>query len=79
VTGWNTSDHVQQATMSTWDIPAGEWEMRVGQGAVHVTLERSASVPVEFAAHGETVLDSVWSGRAIRWTSGLIWALGVTM
>jgi hypothetical protein len=57
VTGWNTSDHVQQATMSTWDIPAGEWEMRVGQGAVHVTLERSASVPVEFAAHGETVLD----------------------
>ena len=58
VTGWNTSDHVQKATMSTWDIPAGEWEMQVGQGApVHVTLERSAGVPVEFAAHGETVLD----------------------
>jgi hypothetical protein len=32
VTAYNTSDHVQKAIMSTWDIPAGEWEMRVGQG-----------------------------------------------
>jgi hypothetical protein len=58
VTAYNTSDHVQKAIMSTWDIPAGEWEMRVGQGAPqHLILERSAGVPVEFAAHGETVLD----------------------
>jgi hypothetical protein len=58
IKGWNTTDHIQQATMSTWDIPPGEWSMQVGQGApVTVRLERSASVPVQFAAGSETTIE----------------------
>ncbi len=68
VIGYNTTDHAQRATMSTWTVTAGRWSMQAstsGDGgktltpigaAQTMTLERSASTDVTFAP-GTTVFD----------------------
>jgi len=56
VIAYNVSDHVQHADMSTWNVTAGRWKMVGPAGAREVDLERSASVPVDFAP-GATTLD----------------------
>ncbi|RXD06790.1 LamG domain-containing protein [Sphingomonas sp. UV9] len=68
VIAYNTSDHVQRATMSTWTVAAGRWSMQASSStdggktlspigsAQAVTLERSAGTDVSFAP-GATVFD----------------------
>jgi hypothetical protein len=69
VIAYNVSDHVQHATMTGWDVTAGTWRMSSGTDAngddrpdgtvatQEVPLERSASVPVQFAPHRTTVIE----------------------
>jgi hypothetical protein len=68
VIAYNTTDHAQRATMSTWTVAAGRWSMRASSStdggktlapigaAQTMTLERSAATDVSFAP-GTTVLD----------------------
>ena len=68
VMAYNTTDHAQRATMSTWTITAGRWSMQASSStdggktlapigsAQTVTLERSAATDVAFAP-GMTVID----------------------
>jgi hypothetical protein len=54
----NTSDRPQAATMTAWNVTAGKWTMRSdGAAPRDVTLERSASIPVRFAANATTTFD----------------------
>lgn len=62
VIAYNTSDRPQPATMTAWNVTAGQWRMtRTVEGATatggELPLERSASAPVEFAPHGTTTYD----------------------
>jgi hypothetical protein len=69
VLGYNVSDGDLAATMSTWNVVAGRWRMRVGTsddggktvtwaGAPReLTLERSAATDVHFVPGKMTVLD----------------------
>jgi hypothetical protein len=61
VTAWNTSDHAEAATMTSWNVVAGRWRMTGPDGTHEVTLERSASVPLAFPA-GE----SKWSFELVQ-------------
>jgi len=68
VIAYNTTDHAQRATMSTWTVTAGRWSMQASSStdggktlaaigaAQTMTLERSASTDVTFAP-GTTVFD----------------------
>ena len=70
VIAYNTSDAAQQARMSTWNVTAGQWQVRTstsGDGggtlvpagaAVTVPLERSAGTTVTFAPHTTTVIEA---------------------
>jgi len=70
VIAYNTTDHAQRATMSTWTVTAGRWSMQASSStdggktlapisaAQTMTLERSASTDVTFAP-GTTVFDFV--------------------
>ena len=50
VIAWNTSDHAQRATMSTWNITAGRWRMKRPDGTTtELDLERSAATTLDFA------------------------------
>ena len=65
VMAYNSGDQAEAATMSSWDVTAGQWSMTrtVSGGAdttladSNVTLERSASVPVSFAPHATTTYE----------------------
>lgn len=64
VIAYNMSDREQVATMTSWNVVAGTWSMQVSTGADQVrgtastiTLERSASQAVRFAARATTVID----------------------
>jgi mannitol-1-phosphate/altronate dehydrogenase len=69
VIAYNASDQAESAEMTTWNVTAGTWAMTSGIAAdggdkadqpspeQQVTLERSASLPVRFAAHATTVLE----------------------
>ncbi|HEX7851524.1 MAG TPA: LamG-like jellyroll fold domain-containing protein [Sphingomonas sp.] len=71
VVAYNTTDRLQKATMSSWDVTAGQWSMmratsndggatlNADSGRAIVPLERSGSVEVEFAPHTTTVYDFV--------------------
>ncbi len=71
VIAFNTTDRVQKATMSSWDVTAGQWSMmratsndggktlNTDSGRAIVTLERSGSVEVEFAPRTTTVYELV--------------------
>jgi hypothetical protein len=68
VIAYNTTDHAQQATMSTWTVTAGRWTMQASSStdggktltpignAQMMALERSANTDVTFAP-GTTVFD----------------------
>ena len=56
VIAYNVGDHAQHADMSTWNVTAGRWKMAGPGGAREIDLERSASVPVDFAP-GATTLE----------------------
>jgi len=68
VIAYNTSDHVQKAVMTGWNVTAGDWKMTSGLDTTGadkadtgvesrtVPLERSASVEVAFAPRQTTVL-----------------------
>ena len=70
VIAYNTGDVAQRATMSTWNVTAGTWQVRTGtstdegktlvaSGApVTVPLERSAGTEVTFAPHTTTVIEA---------------------
>ena len=69
VIAYNTSDTVQRATMSTWNVTAGEWRLRSGASTdegktfaagdpVTVALERSVGTEVSFAPHTTTVIEA---------------------
>ncbi|MCU6454278.1 LamG domain-containing protein [Sphingomonas sp. A2-49] len=70
VVAYNTGDTAQAATMSTWNVTAGNWRIRTGTsdddgrttraaGAwTPVTLERSAGTDVTFAPHATTVIEA---------------------
>lgn len=68
VIAYNTTDHAQRATMSTWTVTAGRWSMKTSSSAdggktltpigsaQTMTLERSVATEVAFAP-GTTVID----------------------
>jgi len=67
VIAYNTTDRPVRAAMTGWNVTAGDWTMSSGVSASGgdaadapvaktVSLEKSSSVDVEFAAHGTTVL-----------------------
>jgi hypothetical protein len=67
VIAYNTTDRPVSAAMTGWNVTAGDWTMTAGTDAdgddkadapqsSTVPLEKSASVPVTFAAHATTVL-----------------------
>jgi hypothetical protein len=49
LTAYNTTDHPVTATMTGWNVAAGEWKASTGAGTFH--FEKSAGVPVTFAPH----------------------------
>ena len=69
VIAYNTTDRVQRATMTGWDVVAGQWSMLratsgdggqtldTDSGRSVVGLERSGSVAVAFAPHTTTVYE----------------------
>jgi hypothetical protein len=69
VIAYNTSDSAEQATMTTWNVTAGQWAVTTGLDAngddkadqpsaeQSVALERSTSMPVSFAPHATTVME----------------------
>ncbi|MGZ5986358.1 MAG: LamG-like jellyroll fold domain-containing protein, partial [Caulobacteraceae bacterium] len=57
VIAYNTADRVVRVRMTGWDVTAGEWTMTSGADVRTVPLEKSASVPVEFAPHQTTTLE----------------------
>src|SRR3546814_1243135 len=69
VLGYNVTDAPLAATMSTWNVTAGTWDMRVGTsadggktvrwsgGPRSLTLERSAATDVRFQPGTTTILD----------------------
>lgn len=57
VIAYNTSDTVQQATMSTWNVTGGQWKMTGDDGNRDLTLDRSAATQVSFAPHKTTTLE----------------------
>ena len=68
VIAYNTADHAVRARMTGWTVTAGDWTMTSGVDAdgddkadapttKTVPLEKSASVPVEFAPRQTTVLE----------------------
>ncbi len=69
VIAYNTSDVPQRATMSTWNVTAGEWRLRTGTSTdegktvaagtpTTVNLERSAGTDVTFAPRTTTVIEA---------------------
>ena len=67
VIAFNTADRPVSAAMTGWNVTAGDWTMTAGTDAdgddkadaprtSTVPLEKSAAVPVTFAAHATTVL-----------------------
>jgi len=67
VIAYNTADRPVSAAMTGWNVTAGDWTMTAGTDAdgddkadaprtSTVPLEKSAAVPVTFAAHATTVL-----------------------
>ncbi|MEP7004385.1 MAG: LamG-like jellyroll fold domain-containing protein [Sphingomonas bacterium] len=56
VIAWNLDDRAQHADMSAWNVTAGRWKMKGPGGERELDLERSASVPVDFAP-GATSLE----------------------
>jgi len=70
VVAYNSSDVAQRATMSTWNITAGNWRVATATSpdegktlnpvgtAREVPLERSAATDVVFAPHTTTVIDA---------------------
>jgi hypothetical protein len=65
VTAYNSGDQAEVATMTSWDVTAGQWAMtRTTSGGgdtspadSNVALERSASVRVSFAPHATTTYE----------------------
>lgn len=69
VIAYNTTDKLQHATMSTWNVAAGDWKMIssvsradtdqvAGDAAGQVvSLERSRGIDVSFAPHATTVME----------------------
>ncbi|MEG3147990.1 LamG-like jellyroll fold domain-containing protein [Sphingomonas sp. RT2P30] len=55
VMAYNGSDQTEAATMTSWNVTAGQWRMTRGDGTTEpVTLERSGAVRVSFAPHTTT-------------------------
>ncbi len=68
VIAWSTSEQLQRATMSTWNVTAGRWRMRRPDGTTtELTLERSASTPVEFAPRVQSEYEFTLIAPGIRW------------
>lgn len=57
VIAYNSSGQAQPATMTTWNVVAGEWRMSGDGGSHDVHLERSTSTRVSFAPHATTTLE----------------------
>ncbi|OJU20134.1 MAG: hypothetical protein BGN95_21925 [Sphingomonas sp. 66-10] len=62
VIAYNRTDQPQRATMTAWNVTAGQWRMtRIEEGKAATTgelaLERSASTEVEFAPHTTTTYE----------------------
>lgn len=62
VIAYNRTDQPQRATMTAWNVTAGQWRMtRTEEGKAATTgelpLERSASTEVEFAPHTMTTYE----------------------
>ena len=57
VIAYNTSDQPQAATMTAWNVTAGQWRMTGDDGSRDVALERSGSTTVSFAPHATTTLE----------------------
>jgi hypothetical protein len=70
VVAYNTSDVAQHATMSTWNVTAGNWRVQTSTSpdegktlvptgtATTVPLERSRATEVTFAPHTTTVIEA---------------------
>lgn len=71
VIAYNTSDVAQHATMSTWNVTAGNWRVQTSTSpdegktlvptgaAATVPLERSRATEVTFAPHTTTVIEAM--------------------
>ncbi|WP_448663052.1 LamG-like jellyroll fold domain-containing protein [Sphingomonas sp. CJ20] len=68
VIAYNRSDHEQPATLSTWNVTAGEWRVTTGTSTDEgktvqpgttgtAMLERSAGLPIRFAPRTTTVIE----------------------
>jgi hypothetical protein len=58
VMAYNGSDQAEAATMTSWNVTAGQWRMTRGDGTAEpVTLERSGAVRVNFAPHTTTTYE----------------------
>jgi hypothetical protein len=81
VTGYNLSPATVSATMTTWDIEPGLWEMSVGtrndagNGPItnpatkRVALDRSSGIPVSFAPGTYTVIELTFVAKGTPYWS----------